>query len=248
VEGAHGAFCRLEGNLFGFGTAKANDYDGMMVCPHYGKNVDVGRLLRLGTKGSMLLKYHGTFKEHVEVRKDLKGFLASIAAIDKSKILCIDVEKGVNGIRLICFYVPFAQKVHVLDLLEIGRSGAIRATRFILRLVLASKDIYGFDLRLDEKWLMAEGFLDSQGFVTKHDLRSSLARFLPEIYTRFEKNVGYVTPFGLTDILRVAFGLSLDKSLQNSDWDAIELTEQQLLYASLDAYAVGMLVEHFVLP
>ncbi len=49
------------------------------------------------------------------------------------------------------------------------------------------------------------------------------------------------------DILRVANGLSLNNALQNSSWDAITLTEKQIEYATLDAFAVEKLVKQFIL-
>ncbi len=55
VQGARGMLCQLEENLFSFGIIKAEDYDGVIVGPHYGGNMNVGSILRLGTEGS--LKY-----------------------------------------------------------------------------------------------------------------------------------------------------------------------------------------------
>ena len=101
---------------------------------------------------SMLLKFPGMLEEHVEVQNDWKGVLESIAALDQSKILCINLEKGKNDNRLISIHVPLTEKLRVLNLLEIRGSGAgvIQATRFVLSLVLTNKDIYGFDLHGDE--------------------------------------------------------------------------------------------------
>ncbi len=126
---------------------------------------------------SMLLKFPGMLEEHVEVQNDWQGVLEFIAALDWSKILCINLEKGKNGNRLISIHVPLTEKVHVLNLLEIRGSGAgeIQATHFVLSLVLANKDMYGFDLCRDDKWLIDEGFLDYQGLKRNHDLRSCLA-------------------------------------------------------------------------
>ena len=72
----------------------------------------------------MLLKFPGTLEEHIEVQKDWQGVLESIDALDKSNILCINLEKGINGMRLIPIHVPLTEKVYVLDLLEIRGSGA----------------------------------------------------------------------------------------------------------------------------
>ncbi len=55
-------------------------------------------------------------------------------------------------------------------------------------------------------------------------------------------------PFGLIGVLQIANGLGLNKADQNSAWDAITLNEEQIEYASLDAFTVGKLVEQFILP
>ena len=76
-------------------------------------------------------------------------------------------------------------------------------------------------------------------------MRSCLNRFIPEAYTTLTQNEGYVTKFGLADILRIACGLKLNKELQTSNWDADLLEQKQIEYAALDVYALVKLVEYF---
>lgn len=252
VQGAWGTFCQLEDNKFGFGTVTRGDYGGR-ITQHLHGVVDVGDILC--REATQPLRFPVNGSKNIKVPSDWDELKTSMDAITGSSCLCVDLEWGDSGkIRLICIGAqqnPVASdsdqestwKVHVLDLKLLDKFG--RALRFFLSHEFSTKVVYGFDFREDEKKLKDEGFLCEEGIIRKQDMRSCLNRFIPEAYTTLTQNEGYVTKFGLADILRIACGLKLNKELQTSNWDADLLEQKQIEYAALDVYALVKLVEYF---
>ena len=95
-----------------------------------------------------------------------------------------------------------------------------------------------FDANGDRDALDRHGFwCKKSGDSAMVDLKIALAPMLPELY-HYRKG-GYSTDCGLRDLVRVVIGQSLDKEHQVSDWCASVLTNEQIMYARLDPFAVA---------
>ncbi|CAF1028233.1 unnamed protein product, partial [Didymodactylos carnosus] len=86
---------------------------------------------------------------------------------------------------------------------------------------------------LDNYPAMAQGIIHASSVIDLHLVQKYILEKYPDIFT-FHSTNGENSR-GLSELVRLCFGKSLDKFMQQSDWRKRPLKEAQLTYAALDA-------------
>ena len=265
IQQARGSFCELREGVLGIGRAVGNAGGvcvGENLHPfhhHRNNSVDIEDILGLNVLDredpNFLSKPDLGEQDFIVQPQNVEEVASSLRLVAAASYICLDTEfSEEGGLRLICIYVPEYHEigsrcvngtgcVHVYDVRLFGPED-IDNVSHLFRSLFADAEapcVFGFHLQMDEKKMTAKNFLSADGLLKKKDLRCCLARHFPEVFTRVETGL-YVTPLSMGDILRISTGVQLNKSLQRSNWDNM-LTQRQIEYAALDAYAVELVVQ-----